>query len=101
MWGYQKINFCLCMIGKSYLLHHIILTIADKNLIPKTTRILQIQCFFKVNRVPIFSGKLKFCRASTHLITLCLTCKLSKKLLNLLTVKPALEKHLSEEADGA
>ena len=42
----QKLNFCLCMIGKSYLLHHIILTIANKNLILKTTRILQILCFF-------------------------------------------------------
>ena len=34
------------MIGKSYLLHHIILTIAHKKLIFKTMRILQIQCFF-------------------------------------------------------
>ena len=33
------------MIGKSYWLHHIILTIAHKNLILETTRILQIQSF--------------------------------------------------------
>ena len=56
-------------IGKSYLLHHITITIADKNLILETTRILQIQCFFRVNQpqnfyyvfffgqVEIFSGK--------------------------------------------
>ena len=37
------------MIGKSYLLHHIILTIAHKSLILETTRILQIQYFFQVN----------------------------------------------------
>ena len=37
------------MIGKSYLLHHIILTIAHKNLILEITRILQIQSFFQVN----------------------------------------------------
>ena len=42
----KKLIFFLCMIGKSYLLHYIILTIAHKNLILETTRILQIQCFF-------------------------------------------------------
>ena len=42
----KSIFFFLCMIGKSYLLHYIILTIAHKTLILETTRILQIQCFF-------------------------------------------------------
>ena len=52
---------------KSYCLHHIILTIAHKNLILETTRILQIQCFFPslpqnleyffFGQVEIFLGK--------------------------------------------
>ena len=63
----KKNNFCLCVIGKSYLLHHIILTIAHKNLILETARILQIQNFFPsypknleylfFGQVEIFSGK--------------------------------------------
>ena len=55
------------MIGKSYLLHHIMLTIAHKKLILESKRILQIQCFFQVNlktlsifffgQIEIFLGK--------------------------------------------
>ena len=37
------------MIGKSCKLHHIILTIAHKNLILETTRIFKFSAFFQDN----------------------------------------------------
>ena len=69
----SKNQFLLMRDWKSYCLHHIILTIAHKNLILETTRILQIQCFFsKLTsklKVLFLSGKLKFSWANRHLIT--------------------------------
>ena len=63
----SKNQFLLMHDWKSYCLHHIILTIAHKNLILETTRILQIQCFFPsqpqnleyffFGQVEIFLGK--------------------------------------------
>ena len=44
-----KNQFLLTHDWKSYCLHHIILTIAHKNLILETTRVLQSQCFFQAN----------------------------------------------------